>query len=207
MTIGMCARRACLAGVVALVIPLSVGQAQGRYHVPDLHNSSYLGVGYVASIPYAFVGASALGLSRNILGGAGVYADVKFSATSPSRESYYDPNTTVDQAQNQYGDFLLDERSAWLTMNLALVYAVTPELGVYGGAGYSREHHYREYFDASQTRGLAGFYWVADTAASGNRVNALGGLLLRAGRHILFQVGLEAHPQGADVGAIIALPR
>lgn len=205
MTTGAYARVVAAAVAGALLAPPAAARAQQLYGVPQLRNSSYLGVGYVASIPEAFVGFTVLALTPKVLGGAGLYADVKLTPTSP-RDPYFDPNITVDQAQNQFGDFLVDQRSTWLTVNLAAVYAATPELAIYGGAGYSRERHYREYYDNSKTRGLFGFYWIADPAASGNRVNALGGLLLRAGEHILFQVGGESQPRGADVGVMFTLP-
>ncbi len=197
--------RVVVVSVGVLLAPWSAGRAQTLYGVPQLRNSGYLGVGYVASIPEAFVGFTVLGLTPRVLGGTGLYADVKFTPKAP-RDPYFDPSITVDQAQNQFNDFLVEQRSTWLTVNLALVYAATPELGLYGGAGYSRERHYREYFDNSQTRGFDGFYWVADPASSGNRVNALGGILLRAGRNVLFQVGGEAQPRGADVGVMLVLP-
>lgn len=194
-----------LATLLLIASPLRGQGGLGR--VTDLRNSSHLGVGYVASIPEMFLGFTALGLTPGVLGGAGLLADVKFSSSSPSQETYYDPRITVARAENQFGDFLVQEESTWLAVDLALVYAVTPELALYAGAGYSKEQHYREYYDDSLTRGLAGFYWIPDPAASGNRVNALGGALLRAGRHVLFQVGVEARPRGADVGVMLTLPR
>jgi hypothetical protein len=189
----------------ALLLP-SAGLEAQRPLVPDFKNSAYLGVGYVASVPHAFTGGALLALTPKVLGGAGLYADVKFSPSSPARAVEYDPTMTVDQAANQFADQLYLEQSAWLSVNLALVYVLTPEFGVYAGGGYSREHHYRQYFDATQSRGLEGFYWIPDPAASGNRVNALGGMLLRASRYLVFQMGVGARPAGADVGVMLMLP-
>ncbi len=193
--------------VGTLLFSHSVLRAQAGRRVPDLRNSSYIGVGYVASVPEMAAGVSLLGLTPRVLGGAGLYADVKFAPTSPGSDPYYDPTITVAQADNQFGDQLFSQSSTWMAVDLALLYAATRELGVYAGAGYSKERHYRQYFDDSQTRGLAGFYWIADPAASGNRVNALGGFLLRAGRYVLFQMGVEAQPRGATVGVTLTLPR
>lgn len=193
-----------LLGVLAM--PVSAARAQVLYGVPHLRNSSYVGVGYVASIPYAHVGFDLLTLTPKVLGGAGLYADVKFTPSSPSHEPYYDPTITVDQAQNQFGDFLVEQRSVWVSANLAVVYAVTKELAVYAGAGYSTEHHYQEYHDDTETRGLQGFYWIPDPAASGHRVNALGGVFLRASRYMLFQAGVGARPRGAEAGVTFTLP-
>ena len=198
-----------------LLTPSALGAQGGRPPVSDLRNTSHIGVGYVASIPEMFIGFTALVLSPSVLGGAGLYADVKLSSSSPGSDPYLDPAITVDQAENQFGDFLFEEDSGWLTVNLAVAYALTRELAVYAGGGYTRERHYRQYYDDSQTRGLQGFYWITDPAGSGNRVNALGGLLLRAGRHLVFQMGLEAQARavsdwrvwGADVGLMFTLPR
>jgi hypothetical protein len=190
--------------LAALALSPSGLQAQ---RVTDLRNSSHLGVGYAASIPEAFVGFTALVLSPKVLGGAGLYADVKFTSSSPRRESYFDSTISVSQAQNLYGDFLVEEKSTWMIVDLALAYTVTPELALYAGAGYSNEHHYQEYFDDSQTRGLGGFYWIPDPAGSGNRINWLGGALLRVEQYVLFQAGIEAKPRGATVGVMFTLPR
>ena len=200
-----CAR--ILVSLVAGTLLLPLAELQGqRRGVPDLRNASYLGLGYVGNIPDAMVGGAILALTPKVFGGAGLYADVKFSPTTPARAEEYDSTITVDQADNQYADLLVVEESAWVTVNLALVYAVTAELALYAGAGYARENHYRQYFDDAQIRGLEGFYWIRDPAASGGRVNALGGVLLRAGRHVAFQMGLEAQPRGADVGVMITFP-
>jgi hypothetical protein len=174
--------------------------------MPDLRNSAYLGMGYVASVPHAVAGGALLAVTPKLLGGAGLYADVKFSPSSPARAVEYDPTITVAQADVQFADQLYLEQSAWFSVNLAAVYVVTPELAVYAGGGYSREHHYRQYFDATETRGLLGFYWIPDPAASGDRINGVGGILLRAGRHVTFQMGVGARPPGADVGVMLMLP-
>jgi hypothetical protein len=193
--------------IAVLLLSPSVASAQRRrFEVPDLRNTPYLGLGYVASIPDAFVGIAAMGLTPKILGGAGLYADVKFSPTSPGNDPEYDPTITVNQAAVVFADRFYTEKSSWMVVDVALVYAVTKELAVYGGAGYAREHHYQQYFDATQTRGFEGFYWVADPVNSGNHVNALGGLLLRAGRYVLFQMGVGAQPRGPDVGVMFSVP-
>jgi hypothetical protein len=101
---------------------------------------------------------------------------------------------------------LFEERSDWSSFNLALVYAITGELLVYGGAGYSKEEHYREYFDDTQTRGDLGFYWVSDPENSGSRVNVLGGLFFRLARVVMFQAGLQSAPMSANAGVMLAFP-
>jgi len=152
-----------------------------------------------------FVGVTVLGLTPGLLGGAGLYADVKFTHDSPGRSAYFYNDISVEQAEIEFGDMLFRERSAWFSIDVAAVYAITRDFAVYGGGGYLKEEQYNEYWDDSETRGDSGFYWVLDEEASGTRVNVLGGMLFRAGRYVLFQVGAESRP-GAMVGVIFTLP-
>jgi hypothetical protein len=72
--------------VSALLLPSARLEAQRRrVVVPDLKNTAYLGLGYVANVPHAFAGGAVLAMSPGILGGAGLYADVKFSPSTPAR--------------------------------------------------------------------------------------------------------------------------
>ena len=142
------------------------------------------------------------GMTPKLFGGAGVYADVKFTTSSPGSDPYYLSDITVLQAEATFGDRFLWEQSDWLSINFALVYALSRELAVYGGAGYTRERRYRQYFDDSESRGQLGFYWVSDSAASGNRVNVLGGAFFRLGQAVMLQTGVEAQPTGATVGVM-----
>ena len=155
----------------------------------NLSSSSHVGIGYVANIPVTFLGFSGFALSPRVFGGLGIYADFKRTTKSPSRSPFYMPAVTVQQAEVTYGDQLYLEKSDWTTVNGGLVYAVTKEFALYGGMGYSREKHFRQYYDQSQTRGELGFYWIADPEQSGTRVNALGGGLIRIARFALFQIG------------------
>ena len=192
-----------LLALATLTLPVREVRAQGqRPLLADMRNSSRVGVGYVVNIPNTFVGFTALGMTPKLFGGAGVYADVKFTTSSPGSDLYYLSGISVQQAEGTFGDQFFREQSDWLSINFALVYALGRELAVYGGAGYTRERRYREYFDDSQSRGELGFYWISDSAASGNRVNLLGGAFLRLGRSVMFQMGVEAQPKGATVGVM-----
>ena len=122
-------------------------------------------------------------------------------AETKCSDPYYVTDISVQQADAT--DLLFQEQSDWLSINFALVYALGRELALYGGAGYTRERRYREYFDNSQTRGQLGFYWISDSAASGNRVNLLGGAFFRLGRSIMFQTGVEAQPKGVTIGVML----
>jgi hypothetical protein len=190
--------------VVSLSLAGTILQAQaGRPPVRGLRASTHLGIGYVANVPTTFLGFSALAVTPKLFGGAGLYADVKLTTKSPGDDPYYLPGVSVTDAEVTYGDVLYEEKSDWLTINGALVYAITQELAVYGGLGYAKKTHYRQYFDDSQTRGNFGFYWIADPGASGTRVNALGGALVRITRFVVFQLGAESQPPGANVGVAI----
>jgi hypothetical protein len=182
-------------------------QAQQDAVYPDFRNATFFGLGYVVNVPNVYSGISAVALSSGVLGGAGLYADVKFSTDSPGNDPYLIPGVTAQEAEILWADELGTEKSAYLSVNLALVFAITPELGLYAGAGYTDEKHYREYWDEAQERGDLGFYWVADPEGTGARINLLGGALFRLHKHLFMVLGLEAQPRGATVGLSLALPR
>jgi len=77
-----------------------------------------------------------LGLTPKLLSGAGVYADIKLTTTSAGNDPYYLDDVTVDQAELAYADRRVDDQSNWVSVNLALVMAVSRDFAVYGGAGY-----------------------------------------------------------------------
>lgn len=179
--------------------------AQG---VPNLRNSSRVGVGYVANIPNTYLGFSALGMTHKLFGGLGLYADFKTTTTDHTSDPDYYPGISVDSASLGLADLLYTEESEWLSVDVALVYAVTPDLAVYGGAGYTREKHYQQYYDdrAPPLHGEFGFYWIDDPENSGDRINVLGGVIFRLTRYAHFQLGGEMNPPGVTAGVILALP-
>ena len=174
----------------------------------NLRNSSRVGVGYVANIPNTFLGFSVLGLTDKLFGGAGLYVDFKTTTTDYRSDPDYLAGVTVEDAELAFADLLYNEESEWRSVDVALVYAVTPDLALYGGAGYTRERHFRQYFDDSfpPERGEFGFYWIDDPEASGNRVNLLGGVFFRLTRFALFQLGGELEPPGVTTGIVLTLP-
>jgi len=192
-----------LLALATLSLPGREVRAQGQRPLfPDMRNSSRVGVGYAVNIPNTFVGFTALGMTPKLFGGAGVYADVKFTPSSTGSDPYYRGDISVQQAETTFGDQFFREQSDWLSINFALVYALGRELAVYGGAGYTRERRYRMYFDDSKTRGELGFYWISDSGASGNRVNLLGGAFFQIGQSVMLQMGVEAQPTGATIGVM-----
>lgn len=174
----------------------------------NLRNSSRVGVGYVANIPNTFLGFSAIGMTTKLFGGAGLYADFKTTTTDHRSDPDYLPGVTIEDAELGFADLLYTEESEWLSIDVALVYAVTNDLAIYGGGGYTRERHFRQYFDDSvpAERGEFGFYWIDDPEGSGNRVNVLGGVLFRLTKYALFQLGGEMQPPGVSVGVVLTLP-
>jgi hypothetical protein len=185
-----------------------VGGPLAAQGAPSLRNSSRIGVGYVANIPNTFLGFSALAMTYKLFGGAGLYVDFKTTTTDHRSDPDYYPGISVDSAALGLADLLYAEESEWLSVNAALVYAVTPDLALYGGAGYSRERHYQQYYDdrVPPLHGEFGFYWIDDPEGSGDRVNVLGGVLFRLTKYALFQLGGEMQPPGVTVGVILALP-
>lgn len=191
------------AALLALLLPATALSAQGGRPRTGLRMSPHIGIGYVASVPTTPFGFSAFYITPRWLRGAGLYADVKFTTGSPGKSPYYLPGVTVQQAEVNFGDEPYDQQSDWMTLDAALAYAVTGEFVLYGGAGYSKETHYREFFDASQSRGNFGFYWVSDPAESGTRVNVLGGALLRFSPFLMFQLGVQSAPQSVNAGITV----
>jgi hypothetical protein len=190
--------------LLGISLPGAALQAQAMGPaVGDLKGTTYVGIGYVASVPTTFLGFSALVTTPQILGGAGLYADVKLTTGSPGDDPFFLSNVSVADAELTFGDQLFSDESDWVSVNLAMVYAITGEFALYGGAGYSKRDYYRQYYDDSLTRGDLGFYWVADPDNSGTRVNVLGGALLRVTRFALFQLGVESEPLGVDVGLML----
>lgn len=197
----------CVASISLLLPGKGLHAQAARRAGPNLRTTSYLGLGYVASVPITPLGFSLLAVSPKVFRGAGVYADVKLTTSSPGSDPYYLPGVSVADAELTYGDLLFEQKSDWVTIDLGLVYAITGEFAVYGGAGYSKEKHFRQYFDDTQTRGDLGFYWIADPAESGTRVNILGGALIRLRRFLYFQLGVESAPRAVNLGFTVTVAR
>jgi hypothetical protein len=189
-----------------LLLRAGAADAQGR-HTVTLRSATVLGLGYVASVPTTPLGMTALVLTPKLFHGAGLIADVKVTRNSPSSGSDYLPTVTVQQAEVTYGDMLVHDQSDWTTVDLGGVYAITGDFAVYAGAGYSKETHYRQYFDQTESRGDFGFYWVSDPAQSGTRVNAMVGFFTRVQSWLYFQTGVESSPTAANVGLTFVLAR
>lgn len=198
-----------LAGVVTVPVNDLAAQRFGAQQRVGEHFKSgfQVGVGWVANVPTSYLGFSLMTIAPSILGGAGLYADVKLTTDSPKNAVGYVPGLSVLDAEVTFADRLFGTDNDWFTIDLALVYAVAPELVLYAGTGYSDRGHYREYFDETETRGNFGFYWIDDPSRSGARVNLLGGVIMRLNQYIAFQGGGQTQPAGANVGVVLRLIR
>ncbi|HEU5211067.1 MAG TPA: hypothetical protein VFU06_16845 [Longimicrobiales bacterium] len=157
------------------------------------------GVGYAANAPELLAGAAAWFVVP-ALGGIGLYADAKFDVDSPARGDTYEADLTAAEVDSELGDEYRDSEGSWRSFNIAVVRPVTPSLMLYAGGGYARETMYRQYVDATGSRGLGGVYWVRSPDENGSSVNFLAGMFLRLGRHLNAQFGLDSAPRGFGVG-------
>jgi len=162
-----------------------------------------LGAGYVVNAPNAFIGAHLVGTSAQ-LGGWGGYLDFKMSHGSPAGGDHFIDGAAEERAM-ELGHLFFQQEEIWTSVNAAAVRPMTNEIAVYAGLGLSRRSIYREYYDPERETGLLGYYWVEHLDADDQFVNLMGGLFLRAGRRLLFQLGAEAAPAGLTLGATYLL--
>jgi hypothetical protein len=163
-----------------------------------------LGIGYVANAPHEMVGGTVWARLPG-LGAWGLYVDAKFDPSNRAGDEFFVEGLTPAEIAVQYpNDEEVDEEEEWMSFNGAILRAVTPELILYAGAGYSTRENYRRYLDVTTQRGQFGFYWVEDDTLSGNDVNVMGGALIRISGKLLLQFGGELAPKGFTVGASIA---
>lgn len=166
--------------------------------VPAPATAQQIGIGYVANAPDQLIGGGAYAVLP-FLGGAGVYVDYKADVLSPAREDNYLDDFTADDAREE-GDLLFADRDSWSAWNLALVWAVTEDVLLYGGGGQANRTVYGEFSSNDPDRGTAGWYWVEDDGASTTEVNVLGGAIVRLMGPIRVHLGLESAPVGMTVG-------
>lgn len=194
---------AAVLACAAAAFPLGPAAVQSQAPAaPDFASARYVGVGYVANAPDELFGAGAFVLLRS---GFGLYLDAKMSHDSPGRESHFLADMSLQTAE-ALGDTNLREKDAFRSFNAALLRRISGDAAAYLGAGLSRRTRYHEFEDETGGRGFGGFYWVREPEATKNQLNVLGGILIHAGRHVVFQFGLETEPSGATVGAALGLP-
>lgn len=169
----------------------------------DLTAGTRFALGYVANVPNTYLGAAALYTSPKFLSGAGIYVDFKFSPDVTTSDPYFVSGLTADDAELTNGDVLSRERTDWVSVNLAFVYLASADFALYGGGGFTRGLHYKEFFDDTKTLGLLGFYWVSDPRNDDTGANFLAGFVVRAADLALIQMGIESRPVGVTVGILL----
>ncbi len=191
------------AAVSVLLSGEARAQGLGAYET-HFQNSTYFSVGYVANAPRQMIGAGVIFMTPKLLGGGGFSVTFKMSHDDPSREQGFEQGVTREQAEEVFGDFRFRDRNRWIGGTVAFTRPVGEELALYLGAGYSQETQYAQYEDLTRERGLFGLYWIQDGEPR-DRVNLVGGLLMRMGPRIIFVMGVETAPRGVTAGVQLAL--
>lgn len=194
--------RTLAASIIMMLFLSAPAAAQtGLARGSGLEDLPRIGIGYVANGPSIFTGVAAWGVV-DAFGGLGLYVDAKYDFSTPGDEPDFIDDLTVVEVESTPGQTFQFDESGWWSANVALVRPLSPELMLYLGGGYAHRDHYRRYSDPNEqlVQGQLGWYWVRDDAASGGRVNVLGGAFFRIGRQLVLQFGLESEPNGATVG-------
>ncbi|UCC84142.1 MAG: hypothetical protein JSW46_04205 [Gemmatimonadota bacterium] len=193
-----------LSGLFALAVFIVAAATPVKGQDLDFKMFPHWALGYVVNAPTQLVGFSGLTFGPHLADWGG-YVDVKLTLDSPEGESSFIPSLTPDEAR-AFGDIRQKDKSIWTTVNVAAVRVVSAGIAVYAGAGYSHEDTYVRYYDDSWERGEFGWYWLKDDAASGDRINLMGGVWIRPMPSVIVQFGGESAPAGVTVGAAFVLP-
>lgn len=187
------------------IVALFAGSAPAEAQRSEAPDPPRFGLGYVANAPELLAGAGAY-VILPILGGLGLYLDAKFDADPRTGDDRFEEDLTAQEVDDEIGDEFRDDDSSFRSFNAAVVRPVTPSLMLYGGLGYTEETFYRQYYDETGTRGLAGSYWVAAPGLDTSGLNVLAGMFLRMTSRFNAQFGVESAPRGATVGISVSLP-
>jgi hypothetical protein len=204
----LCSSRSARRLALAALLGLAATPAAAQIGIPASRPMEFqprIGAGYVVNAPNQFVGVSAHWVS-GVLGGLGLYVDVKFDLDSPEDRDWFLDTMTVAYVEENLGHPLFSRAATWTSVNVALMRPLGPQFVVYGGAGYSDGRHYREYWDMDARVHETGFYWVRDEEASGARLNLLAGAMFQISSIFALQFGLESQPSGITVGASYLIP-
>lgn len=187
-----------------LVVGGATGPLVGQSDLPpgsSLEDLPRLGIGYVTNAPDILTGVSAY-WTGSLLGGLGLYIDVKGNLSTPADEPGFIEELTMAEVEATPGQRLQRDQSAWLSVNAALLRPLSPELMVYLGAGYGHENLYSRFMDSAELveGDHFGLYWVKDEEVSGGKVNFLGGAFFRLGSRLALQFGVESEPFGGTLG-------
>jgi len=202
-------------GVAALVLGVVAGalflgapaasQAQIPTNTPyDLRTEGYVALGYLANVPNVSTGISAFHLFG---GGWGWFADVKHSLDDRADSDIFKADMTLEEAEFLGHPRFADE-SEYTSVNLGAMRAFHPEIAVYLGAGYTSRTAFRGLRDPTGELGdEGGHYFVEDDIETRQGVNAVGGIVMQAGRNLFIRLGGELFPAGVNAGVYLAMPR
>lgn len=189
-----------LAPVLLCSVPLPATAQQGA-----AMTLPRFGIGYVGNAPDLLAGGGAYAILP-VLGGIGLYVDAKFDTSPGSAEDGFIAGLTAREVDDEIGDDFRDDDSSWRSFNAAIVRPLTPSFMLYGGLGHARETVYRQYYDDTGERGLAGYYWVESPEDERSQLNVLLGMFLRMTPRLNAQFGFETMPRGGTVGLSLLLP-
>lgn len=187
--------------VLAGVLSAQTTRDERKY--PGFDVLPRFGIGYVANPPEEVTGAALWGVF-DVLGGLGLYVDIKGRLSTPANDSDFLDGVTPAEVDILPGQGYLHNEYSWWSVNGAVIRPLSNEMMIYLGAGYARRAAFRRYRDESGDYLPPDFpntlYWVRDDAATVERVNVLGGLFIRFSEAVSVQMGLEKEPFGFTVG-------
>ncbi len=195
---------AVVAGLTLLLFPSAV-EGQVPTDTPyDLRTEGYVGMGYLANVPNVGTGLSAFQLFG---GGWGWFVDVKHSLDDRADSEIFKADMTLEEAEFLGHPRFADE-SEYTSVNVGAMRAFHPEIAVYVGAGYTSRTAFQGFRDPTGELGdEGGHYFVEDDVETRQGVNAVGGIVMQAGRNLFIRLGGELFPAGANAGVYLALPR
>jgi hypothetical protein len=174
--------------------------AQGR----DFHSGMKTGIGYTAALPDVHAG---VGIWR-MIGDTpfGIFADAKMTVGSRQDEPTYCPAVitpcTVETVETQRNDLFIRDLDEYRIANAGAMYAITPEFAFMLGAGVAQKRSVREYFDEEEDPITAtGQFFVDHAEDASTEIQAVVGMLIRAGNRLAFRFGYETAPGGMSLGA------
>lgn len=167
------------------------------------------GIGYTAAFPDVHAGVGVwhfFGVSP-----FGIFADAKTTVGTLRDEPTYCPAVispcTVDFVQTQRNDLFIRDQDEYRIVNAGAMYAITPEFAFMLGAGAAQKRSIREYFDEEEDPITeTGQFFVDHDPDPSTHIQAVVGMLIRAGDRLAFRFGYETAPGGMSLGAYFILP-
>lgn len=195
-----------LLGVAILALTVRPVAAQTR----DFRTGMSTGIGYTAALPDVHAGVGAW----HMFGGTpfGIFADAKMTVGSLRDEPTYCPpeftSCTVEFVEESArNDVFIRDDDEFRIINAGAMYAVTPEFVFMLGAGAAQKRTIREYFDEEEEPITeTGQFFVDHSTDPSTEIQAVAGMLIRAGNNLAFRFGYETAPGGMSLGGYFILP-